>query len=59
MLAYLFPRDAEFFRNITVEVSNSRLWGGVHFRSDLDSGLATGKQVAALIIERAKNNGSQ
>jgi len=28
-------------------------------RSDLDSGLATGKKVAALIIERAKNDGSQ
>ncbi len=58
-LAYLFPRDAEFFRNLAVEVSNSRLWGGIHFPSDLDSGLGVGRQVAALIIERAKSDGSQ
>jgi membrane-associated phospholipid phosphatase len=58
-LAYLFPRDAEFFRNLAVEVSNSRLWGGIHFRSDLDSGLEAGRHVAELIIERAKSDGSQ
>jgi len=58
-LAYLFPRDAEFFRNLAAEVSNSRLWGGIHFRSDLESGLALGSQAAELIIERAKSDGSQ
>src|SRR5262249_8157208 len=52
VLAYLFPRDAEFIRNFAVESTNSRLWAGIHYRSDLDAGLAMSKQVAGLIIER-------
>ncbi|HKX27956.1 MAG TPA: phosphatase PAP2 family protein [Blastocatellia bacterium] len=59
VLAYLFPRDAEFIRSFVVESSNSRIWAGIHYRSDLDAGLALTKQVAELIIERAKNDGSQ
>ena len=59
VLAYLFPRDAEFIRNFEAESSNSRLWAGIHYRSDIDAGLALSRQVAALIIERAKSDGSQ
>jgi membrane-associated phospholipid phosphatase len=59
VLAYLFPRDAEFIRNIAMESSNSRIWAGIHYRSDLDAGFAMSKQVAGLIIERAKSDGSQ
>jgi hypothetical protein len=40
------------------EASDSRLWAGIHFRSDLDIGLAQGRQVAAVIIDRARGNGS-
>jgi hypothetical protein len=42
-----------------VESSNSRIWAGIHFRSDIDAGLSLSKQVAGLIIERAKSDGSQ
>ena len=59
VLAYLFPRDAEFIRNFAAESSNSRIWAGIHFRSDIDAGLSLSKQVAGLIIERAKSDGSQ
>jgi membrane-associated phospholipid phosphatase len=59
VLAYLFPRDADAIRRLAVEAADSRLWAGIHFRSDLDVGLVQGKQVAALIIERAKGDGSQ
>jgi len=59
VLAYLFPRDAESIRSLAAEASNARIWAGIHFRSDIDAGLALSKQVAGLIIERAKNDGSQ
>jgi len=59
VLAYLFPRDAEFIRGLAAEAANARLWAGIHFHSDLDAGLALSKQVAGLIIERAKSDGSQ
>jgi membrane-associated phospholipid phosphatase len=59
MLAYLFPRDAEFFKNLAKEAAESRIWAGIHYRSDTVAGLAQADAVAGLIIERAKNDGSQ
>jgi len=59
MLAYLFPRDAEFFKSLANEASESRLWAGIHYRSDLAAGLAQAEAVAGLIIERAESDGSQ
>jgi membrane-associated phospholipid phosphatase len=59
MLAYLFPRDAEFFKSLANEAAESRLWAGIHYRSDLVSGLAQAEAVAGLIIERAESDGSQ
>jgi membrane-associated phospholipid phosphatase len=59
VLIYLVPRDAEAIRRFATESADSRLWAGIHFRSDLNAGLALSKQVAALIIERAKSDGSQ
>jgi hypothetical protein len=59
MLAHLFPREAAFFAERTEEAVMSRLWGGIHFRSDIDAGLALGRTVAATVIERADADGSQ
>src|SRR5262245_59298616 len=59
MLAYLFPRDAEFFKSLAKEAAESRLWAGIHYRSDLVAGLAQADAVAGLIIERAESDGSQ
>jgi len=59
MLAYLFPRDAEFFKGLAKEAAESRLWAGIHYRSDLVAGLAQADAVAGLIIERAESDGSQ
>src|SRR5262245_11629636 len=59
MLSYLFPRDTEFFKSLAKEAADSRVWAGVHYRSDLVAGLAQADAVAGLIIERAKNDGSQ
>src|SRR5262245_39486814 len=59
MLAYLFPRDTGYFKNLANEASDSRVWAGIHYRSDLVAGLAQAEAVAGLVIERAKNDGSQ
>jgi membrane-associated phospholipid phosphatase len=58
-LAYLFPRDAEFFRGRATEAADSRLWAGIHFRSDNVAGLALARSVVGAVIERARNDGSQ
>lgn len=59
ILSYLFPRDAAYFTAQAQEAGFSRLWAGIHFRSDIEAGLAIGRDVAQKVIERAKNDGSQ
>jgi membrane-associated phospholipid phosphatase len=59
MLTYLFPRDGEFFKSLAKEAAESRLWAGIHYRSDLVAGLAQADAVDGLIIEMAKNDDSQ
>jgi len=59
VLAYLFPHDAGALNALGDEAGQSRLWAGIHFRSDIDTGLALGRAVAKLVIERAEKDGSQ
>jgi membrane-associated phospholipid phosphatase len=59
VMAYAFPREANAIRARATEAGNSRLWAGIHFRSDLDAGLALGRSVGHLVIERAQADGSQ
>jgi membrane-associated phospholipid phosphatase len=59
VLTYLFPRDGEAFHTLLKEISESRIWAGIHFRSDLVAGIDLGKKVAEVAIERAKADGAQ
>ena len=59
VLAYLFPRDADYFAAQAREGGESRLWAGIHFRSDIEVGLEIGRAVGQKVIERAKQDGSQ
>jgi hypothetical protein len=57
VLAYLFPRDADTLNAMADEAAESRIWAGIHFRSDVVAGLELGRKVAQKVIERAKSNG--
>jgi hypothetical protein len=59
VLGYLFPRDADFFTAQAQEAGLSRLWAGIHFRSDIEAGLEIGRAVGQRVIEWANNDGSQ
>jgi membrane-associated phospholipid phosphatase len=59
VLAYLFPQDAAFFQAEATEAAESRLWSGIHFRSDLNAGLALAQAVTQAAVARAQNDGSQ
>jgi membrane-associated phospholipid phosphatase len=59
VLGYLFPRDAAYFAAQAREGGDSRLWAGIHFKSDIDAGLEIGRKVGERVIERAQNDGSQ
>ena len=57
VLSYLYPEDAEEFRAKAQEASDSRLWGGIHWRSDNEKGIEVGRKVGGLVVERAKADG--
>ena len=59
VLAHLFPDDAKLWRTKGKEAGYSRLWGGVHWRIDVEQGLPIGQKVARLVIERAKRDGAE
>lgn len=52
ILTHYFPRDADIFRATAHEVTESALWAGIHFRSDLTPAQAMGQEVARLALAR-------
>ena len=56
VLAAVFPREAQFFRDQAAEAAMSRLWGGIHFTHDNDQGLVVGRKIGAKTV-RAMRHG--
>jgi membrane-associated phospholipid phosphatase len=52
ILASYFPREAEVFRATGEQISESAIWAGIHFRTDIRSAQGMGSQVAQMILER-------
>jgi hypothetical protein len=52
VLAAYFPRAARRLRAWAQEAAVSRLYGGIHFRSDNEAGLVLGRKVARAAIAR-------
>ncbi len=59
VLSHLFPTAAALVTALAIEAGESRIWAGIHFRSDIDAGLALGENVAESVIAHALNDGSQ
>jgi hypothetical protein len=58
VLGYLFPQQAEYFNAQASEASLSRLYGGIHYRSDIEKGLAHGKVIGAFTVNYAVTDGA-
>jgi hypothetical protein len=52
VLAAFFPQDAAELRRMAQEASMSRLYGGIHFRSDNEEGLKIGRKIGARALAR-------
>ena len=52
-MASLFPREAGYYEAMVAEVSNARIRGGIHVRSDQVAGEAIGRSVAGVVLARA------
>jgi hypothetical protein len=50
ILAHLFPQAAGEFAHLAQEAADSRLWGGIHFRSDNEEGVRLGRAVGEDVV---------
>ena len=58
ILSYLIPQKANHFKAMAKEASESRIFGGIHYRSDCEEGLRVGQNVGQFAVERAKVDGA-
>lgn len=57
-LASVFPKDASYLNSQSVEGADSRLYAGIHYRSDTVGGQILGQKVADYLIHQAdRKNG--
>jgi hypothetical protein len=58
VLNHLLPEKGNKYDEMALEASMSRLYGAIHYRSDCEAGLESGKKVGAYAVERAKTDGA-
>lgn len=58
ILSYLFPDGAAYFEREALEASYSRLYGGIHYRYDVEKGFDHGHLVADFVVNFAQNDGA-
>lgn len=58
VLTYLLPDRGTKFTDMAQQAAMSRLYGGIHFRSDCEVGLVTGKAVGDYAVARGKADGA-
>lgn len=58
ILSYIIPEKASAYKAMASEASLSRMYGGIHYRSDCEVGLLTGKNVGNFAVQRALTDGA-
>lgn len=58
VLGYIFPSEIPNLDALAKEASESRIYGGIHYRFDCEIGLTHGKKVGSYAITRGKADGS-
>jgi PAP2 superfamily protein len=59
ILSYLFPSEASRFMALAQQADKSRIWAGIHYRSDVVAGFELARKVAEAAIQRARTDGSE
>lgn len=57
ILKFMFPTEVEYLNQKAEEHKDSRMWAGIHVRSDIEAGEELGKLVAQKVLKAAKNDG--
>jgi hypothetical protein len=58
VLSYLFPGGAATFEAEKEEAAISRLYGGIHYRSDIEVGKEHGKRIGGYTVRFARLDGA-
>ncbi|MES2110242.1 MAG: phosphatase PAP2 family protein [Bacteroidota bacterium] len=58
VLNYLLPDRGTKFTDLANQASMSRLYGGIHYRSDIEVGMQTGIKVGQYAVQRGKTDGA-
>jgi membrane-associated phospholipid phosphatase len=58
VLSYLFPAGTERFEADKEEAAISRLYGGIHYRSDIEVGKSHGKRIGGYTVRFAQQDGA-
>jgi hypothetical protein len=58
VLGYLFPNDKATFDAMAQEASVSRMYGGIHYRFDCETGLKCGQAIGSFAVKRGQVDGS-
>lgn len=58
ILGYIIPEKANVYMDMDREASVSRMYGGIHYRSDREVGLTTGIKVGNYAVARGKTDGA-
>ncbi|MDB4883218.1 MAG: phosphoesterase PA-phosphatase related protein [Gemmatimonadetes bacterium] len=59
VLSYLFPGSGPALDVMRDEAAISRLYGGIHYRSDIEGGKLHGKRIGAYTVQFAKADGGR
>jgi hypothetical protein len=59
ILGHIIPEKKTQYEQMATEASMSRMYGGIHFRSDCAVGLEVGKNVGGYAIQRALTDGAE
>jgi membrane-associated phospholipid phosphatase len=58
VLTYLFPQDSKYFQSQALEASQSRLFGAIHYRSDIEKGVDHGNVIGGFTVNYALTDGA-
>lgn len=58
VLGYIIPENAQKYLDMAQEASLSRMYGGIHYRSDCEVGLTVGKNVGNYAVQRGQTDGA-
>ncbi|MGZ5247647.1 MAG: vanadium-dependent haloperoxidase, partial [Flavitalea sp.] len=59
ILGHILPEKAAAFSAMAQEASISRMYGGIHYRSDCEKGLEVGNNIGQFAVNRAKTDGAE